>query len=112
MDELITALRAAVRDEVAAQLGGLRLELKRELVQPEPAAISSASDDSADDVLTVREAAAYAKRHPGTIADACRTGELKGVQRKKGASWRMRRGEIDVWMGARSPVRRGPLRAL
>jgi excisionase family DNA binding protein len=112
MDELITALRTAVRDEVAAQLAELMLDLKRELAQPEPAAVSPTDDRSADGMLTVQEAAAYAKRHPRTIADACRAGELKGVQRKKGASWRMRREDLDVWMGVRGPERRGPLGAL
>jgi excisionase family DNA binding protein len=154
MDDLTTALRAAIRAEVARQLAELTPATPPEEprgallgvqeaaawlgVQPKtlyewrrlgkgPVAtpvgrlVKYRADDlddwlsrqsSDDDVLTVREAAEYTKRHPGTIADACRAGELKGVQRKKGASWRIRREDLDTWMGVKPPVRRGPLRAL
>jgi len=107
MDELTAALRAIIRDEVARQFA----DLEQQQQQPEPTPPPQPTH-AGDDVLTVREAARYTKRHPATISEACRAGELRGVQRKKGASWRIRREDLDVWMGAKPVVRRGPLRAL
>jgi excisionase family DNA binding protein len=153
MDELSTALRAIIRDEVARQLAELtvrapeppigallsvdeaaaRLGLQTKtlyewrrlrkgpasvqvgrLVKYRPEVIDEwiTRPVSSDDVLSVREAAEYTNRHPATVSDACRAGELKGLQRKKGASWRIRREDLDTWMGVKPPVRRGPLRAL
>lgn len=65
-----------------------------------------------DDILTLREAAEYTRKHSRTIADACRSGELKGIQRTQNATWRVRREDLDTWMGVRPPSRRGPLQAL
>lgn len=112
MDEVITALWAAVRDEVAAQLCELRLELKRELVQLEPAAVSSAGGDSADGILTAREAADYASCHWLTITDACRAGDLREYQRTHNATWKVLREDVDEWLGVKPFVRRGHLRAV
>jgi excisionase family DNA binding protein len=56
-----------------------------------------------DDVLMIHEAAEYPKRHPRTVTDACRAGQLNGVQRGKGASWRIRREELDRWMRVKAP---------
>ncbi|WIB76786.1 helix-turn-helix domain-containing protein [Curtobacterium sp. MCPF17_002] len=109
MDDLAAAFRAAIRDEVTRQLA--------ELQPPAPAApvvvtIAPESIGSPDDLLTVREAAAYTKRHPETIGNACRGGELRGFQPKKNAPWRIRREDLDTWLGVKPVVRRGPLRAL
>lgn len=48
--------------------------------------------------LTVREAAEEARRHPRTVADACRAGELHGVQRSVNASWRIDDRCLDAWV--------------
>lgn len=54
--------------------------------------------------LTVREAAEKARRHPRTVADACRAGELHGVQRSVNASWRIEEQCLDAWVrGTRCP---------
>ncbi|MCS6521312.1 helix-turn-helix domain-containing protein [Curtobacterium citreum] len=154
MDELLTALRAAIRDEVARQLAELlpaqpAPEASPELLGVEQAAArlgvqpktlyewrrlhkgppslrvgrlvkyrSDVLDEwinrprSGDDILTLREAADYTRTHWRTIADACRAGELKGIQRTRNATWRVRREDLDTWMGVTPPVRRGPLRSL
>ncbi|MFS2030314.1 MULTISPECIES: helix-turn-helix domain-containing protein [unclassified Curtobacterium] len=62
--------------------------------------------------MTAREAADYARRHWRTMTDACRSGELVAYQRKVNAQWRIRRADVDTWLGVRPVVRRGPLRAL
>jgi hypothetical protein len=48
--------------------------------------------------LTVTEAAAEAKRHPRTISDACRAGDLHGSQRAVNASWRIQDTCLDAWV--------------
>lgn len=48
--------------------------------------------------LTIREAAAESRRHPETVAEACRSGELHGSQRKKNASWRIDDKCLDAWV--------------
>jgi hypothetical protein len=48
--------------------------------------------------LTVREAAVEARRHPETVAEACRSGELHGSQRKKNASWRIEDTCLEAWV--------------
>lgn len=48
--------------------------------------------------LTVREAAQEARRHPRTIADACRAKELHGEQRSVNASWRIEDSCLDAWV--------------
>jgi excisionase family DNA binding protein len=59
-----------------------------------------------DDWMTAREAAEYARCHWRTLTDACRAGELPGVQRARNCTWRVRRADVDAWLGVR------PLRAL
>lgn len=56
--------------------------------------------------MTAREAAEYARCHWRTLTDACRAGELPGVQRARNCTWRVRRADVDAWLGVR------PLRAL
>ncbi|MFJ6170572.1 helix-turn-helix domain-containing protein [Curtobacterium sp. NPDC092190] len=154
MDELTSALRAAIREEVARQLAELQPPQPAPDVTPELLGVEQAAarlgvqpkrlyewrrlrkgppslrvgrlvkyrsdvlDEwinrprSGDDVLTLHEAAEYTRRHPRTVADACRAGELKGTQRARNATWRVRREDLDVWMGFRPPGRRGPLQAL
>lgn len=53
-----------------------------------------------DEWMTAREAADYARCHWRTITDACRSGELIGYQRKVNATWRVRRVDVDRWLGA------------
>lgn len=48
--------------------------------------------------LTVREAAEISRRHPRTVADACRAGELHGEQRSVNASWRIEDTCLDAWV--------------
>ncbi len=48
--------------------------------------------------LTVGEAALMAARHPETIREALRLGELKGKQRKKGANWRIHQSDLHGWL--------------
>lgn len=48
--------------------------------------------------LTVAEAAKESKRHPRTVADACRAGELHGSQRARNASWRIEDSCLDAWI--------------
>lgn len=51
--------------------------------------------------LTVDEAAIVARRHPGTVSDALRAGELHGVQPSKNGRWRIRRDCLDAWIEGR-----------
>jgi len=45
-------------------------------------------------------AAEYAGVHPDTVADALRSGELQGSQRKSpGGHWRIHRDALDAWLG-------------
>jgi excisionase family DNA binding protein len=62
--------------------------------------------------MTAREAADYARCHWRTITDACRSGELRGYQRARNATWRVLRDDVDEWLGVKPPVRRGHLRAV
>ncbi len=48
--------------------------------------------------LTIREAAAEARRHPETVAEACRSGQLHGQQRARNASWRIEESCLDAWI--------------
>lgn len=49
-------------------------------------------------ILTVPEVADYASMHKDTVRRACESGELHGMQRKKGASWRVRRECVDAYL--------------
>lgn len=62
--------------------------------------------------MTAREAAEYARCHWRTITDACRAGALDGVQRGRNCTWRVRRDDVDTWLGVKPVVRRGHLRAV
>lgn len=56
------------------------------------------------DFLTVAEVAAFTKRHPETITEALRGGELHGVQRVKRGRWLVRSACAEAWvMGAACP---------
>ncbi|TAJ46334.1 MAG: DNA-binding protein [Herbiconiux sp.] len=44
------------------------------------------------------EAANVSRRHPETIRDACRAGELHGVQRKKGGPWLIAEPCLAAWV--------------
>jgi hypothetical protein len=48
--------------------------------------------------LTPKQAGERAKRHWRTVTDACRSGELHGVQRHKNASWRIEAACLDAWV--------------
>lgn len=48
--------------------------------------------------LTPKEAGAKVRRHWRTVTDACRAGELHGVQRAVNASWRIEDVCLDAWV--------------
>lgn len=48
--------------------------------------------------LTVADAAEYSGCHPETVRDALRAGELQGIQRSKGATWKTTTAWIDAWI--------------
>ncbi|KTR11059.1 helix-turn-helix domain-containing protein [Curtobacterium citreum] len=62
-----------------------------------------------DDILTLHEAAEYTRKHWRTIADACRSSELRGIQRTRNATWRVRREDLDTWLGIEPPQHRSHL---
>ncbi|UOE45879.1 helix-turn-helix domain-containing protein [Agromyces larvae] len=47
--------------------------------------------------MTVAEVAALTKRHPETITDALRSGDLPGRQRVKGGRWIIKREDAEIW---------------
>ncbi|MGN6324487.1 MAG: helix-turn-helix domain-containing protein [Pseudolysinimonas sp.] len=57
--------------------------------------------------MTVTEAAEYARRHPRTIGDALRAGELHGFQAakkkgaRKGGNWLTSAACVDAWIEGR-----------
>lgn len=51
-----------------------------------------------NEYLLAAEAATVAKRHPETIREAIRGGELHGTQRAKRGPWRIRRDCLDAWI--------------
>jgi len=56
--------------------------------------------------LTVREAAAYAKRSEDWILKACQSGALFATQRVKGGKWSIREESVDHWLdGTSNPAR-------
>jgi hypothetical protein len=56
--------------------------------------------------LTVKEAAALARKHPDTVLKACQLGDLFATQRVKGGSWSIREDSIDHWLdGTPDPAR-------
>ena len=48
--------------------------------------------------LTPAEAATSARRHPVTIREALRAGELHGFQRVKGGRWLIHQACLDAWV--------------
>jgi hypothetical protein len=48
--------------------------------------------------LTVNEAAVEARRHPKTISEALRSGELHGTQRVKGGTWLIKSECLESWL--------------
>jgi excisionase family DNA binding protein len=55
--------------------------------------------------LSLAEAAAYAKFHKSTLADALRDGSLRGYQVRPGGDWRIRASDLDAWIsGERVPA--------
>lgn len=57
--------------------------------------------------MDVKEAAAYARRHPITIRRALEAGELHGSQRKPRAKWSIRTECVDAWLdGEQCPHRK------
>lgn len=48
--------------------------------------------------LTPEEVAEVARKHPETVRDALRAGELKGFQRKKRGPWLVREDWLDEWL--------------
>lgn len=56
--------------------------------------------------LTVKEAAAIARKHPDTVLKACQAGDLFATQRVRGGSWSIREDSIDHWLdGTPDPAR-------
>lgn len=63
--------------------------------------------------ITVKEAAAYARRHPQTLYGALReyvqTGGkrgLRGAQNGAGRGWRVQRPDVDAWLTGEKPAGR------
>lgn len=56
---------------------------------------------------TVAEAALKAKRHPETLRDALRAGELHGGQAGRGGSWRIREDCLEAWLSGEKCAHRG-----
>lgn len=48
--------------------------------------------------MTTKEAALHAGRHPETVRNALRDGELKGVQPAAKADWRTKEEWVDEWV--------------
>ncbi|MFJ2544378.1 helix-turn-helix domain-containing protein [Microbacterium sp. NPDC087589] len=48
--------------------------------------------------LSVREAASMTGKHPETIAEALRRGDLHGGQRVKGGTWSIREKCLEAWL--------------
>lgn len=48
--------------------------------------------------LTPEEVAGLVRKHPETVRDALRAGELKGFQRKKRGPWLVREDWLDEWL--------------
>jgi len=48
------------------------------------------------EILTLREAAAFLRCHPDTVKRRARAGELPAS--KIGRAWRFRRAELDAWL--------------
>lgn len=48
--------------------------------------------------LTVEEAAEEGRKHPETIRDACRSGELHGSQRTKRGRWTVEAACLTAWL--------------
>lgn len=56
--------------------------------------------------LTTAEAAAYASRHPDTLRDAAKAGELRGTQRPSASGkghWRFKVEDLDRWLEGEFP---------
>ncbi|HEY8647052.1 MAG TPA: helix-turn-helix domain-containing protein [Gaiellaceae bacterium] len=49
-------------------------------------------------ILKVDAAADYAVVHPDTIRKALQAGELHGLQKRAGCSWRIRMACLDAWL--------------
>ena len=49
-------------------------------------------------ILTIPEAAEHCALHRDTVRRACETGALHGMQRMKGAPWRIRISCLEKWL--------------
>jgi len=97
--------------ERAARLIAEALDVLIRAASPTPtprvAAPEQPADPRPDDLntrywFTTRQAAAYAGCHQQTVAEACRSGELRAGQPFGGAGgrWRIHRDDLDAWVGA------------
>lgn len=67
--------------------------------------------------MTVKEAAAYSRRHEKTVRTALheyvssrgRRG-LRGSQPAANCTWRLRREDVDAWLAGEAPRHRAPQR--
>ena len=91
--DLATALETFIREEVQRQLAAALAEL-----EPTPAPVTPAAPPQPRSWLSTAQAAARAGRHPRTIADACRSGDLLATQRGPQGSWRVDPAALDAWI--------------
>jgi excisionase family DNA binding protein len=97
-DVLISTLARLIREEWDED-DWVRADQRQ---QPEPVVIVQKERDLDDGRIwfSTNQAARYAGRHPKTILTALALGDLKGTQRHPGCSWRIRREDLDAWLGA------------
>lgn len=57
------------------------------------------------ELLTTPEAAAYARRHPATVREAARLGEVRSMQRVAHGPRLYRREWLDAWLNGEHPKR-------
>ena len=48
--------------------------------------------------LTVKEAAVASRKHPVTIGNLLRSGELHGTQRKRGGNWTVKESCLEAYL--------------
>lgn len=108
--EAVTVVVETTVERVTGELEQMRIALIEKIARPEPeAAMDSGSIESP--WLTVKEAAAYARRHAETVRKAVvehardpRHG-LKAYQWKAGATWKIHRDDLERWVRGEPPSR-------
>ncbi|WP_440694743.1 hypothetical protein [Clavibacter nebraskensis] len=97
MSDLETLIQKLVRQELQEQMPGIIARALDEdrRAHPEAAQVGAGA---VPDRMTVKEAAAVAKRHTATILVALEGAELHGVQRVARGKWMVERQCLLAWM--------------